>query len=253
MLYRSGSRVLSTDIIKTLSSCGIVITTYHEVMSQYPKCDPPKHIVQDINLNEWWANYYESNKGPLLKITWHRIILDESHLIKNPEGRTSNACRHLSGKYRWLVTGTPIQNGIEELFAYFHFLGVQGAGKYEDFKKNYAKRSAQCNERLDAVLRSIMIRRTGSDELFGRPILSLPELDHQTIILEFNPTERAIYQIVRARFIARINEWSMGGSAIKNHRNMFVMLLRLRQMCAHPLLIANTMKDLLEAEDLEKL
>ncbi len=107
--------------------------------------------------------------------------------------------------------------------------------------------------RLHGFLRKIMLRRTNADEMFGRPILSLPNLDHETKALSFSKVERAIYHIVRARFINKINEWSSGGQIEKRYNNIFVMLLRLRQICAHILLVQGAMKDLLEAEDLERL
>ena len=133
------------------------------------------------------------------------------------------------------------------------FLKAEGAANFQQFKENYCKNNEKCLERVEAVLRTIMKRRTGSDEMFGRPILSLPSLRHETIVIEFNETEKAIYLMLRARFIERINQWSVGGTLQKNHRNLLVMLVRLRQMCAHILIVVPTLKDLLATEDLEKL
>jgi len=182
-----------------------------------------------------------------------RVILDEAQIIKNHESRTSKACRQLTSKYKWVITGTPLSNRLEELFAYFDFLGIEGAGSFEQFKKNYGQRNDVSLGRLDAILRKVMIRRTGADRLFGAPLTNLPALDHQTISVNFNPVEKAIYSIVRQRFIARINDWSAVGRINELSRNIFVMLLRLRQMCAHVLMVSTTIRDLLETEDIEKL
>lgn len=222
-------------------------------MRQYPKCEPPAEIVSDKGKDDWWRNYYEKNKGPFLRMPFFRIILDEAQIIKNHESRTSKACRLLTSKYRWVITGTPLSNCLEELYSYFDFLGVEGAGSFEQFKKNFGKRSDLTMQRLDAILRKIMIRRTGSDRMFGAPLTSLPALDHQTISVEFNTVEKAIYSIVRRRFITRINDWSAAGRVNQLSRSIFVMLLRLRQMCAHVLMASTTIRDLLEAEDVEKL
>jgi len=133
-------------------------------MSQYPKCEPPVEIVSDKGKDEWWRNHYEKNKGPFLRMPFFRVILDEAQIIKNHESRTSKACRQLTSKYKWVITGTPLSNRLEELFAYFDFLGIEGAGSFEQFKKNYGQRNDVSLGRLDAILRKVMIRRTGADE-----------------------------------------------------------------------------------------
>lgn len=222
-------------------------------MSNYPKCDPPAHLVTDKLKDAWWDDHYNKNKGPLLRIPFYRIILDEAQIIKNHESRTSKACRLLTAKYKWVLSGTPLSNCMEELFSYFSFLGVSGAGSFAQFKNNYAKRNDTTMRRLDAILRTIMIRRTGADRLLGKPLVTLPALDHQTIEVAFSPIERAIYTVVRQRFINRINDWSTSGSIGQLSRNIFVMLLRLRQMCAHIFMVSTTVRDLLETEDIEKL
>lgn len=98
-----------------------------------------------------------------------------------------------------------------------------------------------------------MIRRTHVDTLFGRPLLKLPEIKNETVVLNFTDFERCIYNIVRARFIARINKYSRKGELDKQYRNVFVMLLRLRQLTGHVLMIQETLEDLLTYEDVEKL
>lgn len=186
-------------------------------------------------------------------VKFHRIILDEAQIIKNHESRTSKACRNLSAKYKWVLSGTPLSNRMEELYPYFQFLGVEGSGTFAQFQHNYAKRNDITTARLDAMLRTVMIRRTGSSRLFGAPLTSLPALDYHTVEIPFNAVERAIYSVMRQRFIARINDWSRSNKMSQMSKNIFVMLLRLRQMCAHVLIVSMAMRDLLESEDVEKL
>lgn len=252
-VHRSGSRVQSLDPVATLKSYGIVITTYQEVMQNYPSTEAPSHLVTEEEKAKWWAAYYEKHKGPLLRVSWHRVILDECQQIKNHLAKTSVACRMLCAKYRWLLSGTPLQNGLEDLGGYFMFLNVPGAGNWSNFQKNFSGRSENKYQRLDAILRAIMVRRTGSNTMFGRPILSLPALSHETVLIELHPTERAIYNIVKVRFKQKLNSWSINGVLQKHARNILTMFLRLRQMCAHVLIVIPLIRDLLEAEDLEKL
>lgn len=98
-----------------------------------------------------------------------------------------------------------------------------------------------------------MIRRTHLDTMFGRPLLQLPGITTNTVKVEFNECEKAIYKIVKNRFIAKIRIYARSGSLDKKFQSIFVLYLRLRQLVAHILLIQQTLKDLLETEDLEKL
>ncbi|KAK5083779.1 hypothetical protein LTR05_006284 [Lithohypha guttulata] len=233
--YRASHCVHIRDIPKHLAKFQVVIATYNEAKDQ------------------WWERHYEENRGPLLRMRFYRVILDEAHTIKNHESRTSIACRRLSAKRKWVITGTPLSNRMEELYSYFNFLGVSGSTSFAQFKHNYAKRNDCTMQRLDAILRKVMTRRTLGDRLFGRPLTKLPRLDYETRSIPFNEVEHGIYTIVRQRFINRINSWTASGKIGQSKHHMFVMLLRLRQMCAHVLMITNTFKDLLETEDLEKM
>ena len=98
-----------------------------------------------------------------------------------------------------------------------------------------------------------MIRRTHLDTIFGRPLLQLPGIASNTVSVEFNDCEKAIYKIVKSRFIAKIRTYARSGELDKKYQSIFVLYLRLRQLVGHILLVQQTLKDLLEAEDLEKL
>ena len=254
MLYRSGARVISEDAVKTLGRCGVIITTYHEILSQYPKFKPPKYLSSKEEIDSWWEKHFEGTKGPFFRLVLQRIILDEAQIFKNHESSTSIAVRALRGKYRWTITGTPIQNTVEEFYPYFDFLKVSNSGTLDCFRSNFGSKSERTMSRLHAVLQSIMLRRTGQDTLFDRPIVKLPALDHETEYLDWqNDTEKAIYNIIRRRFHARVQSWVLGGEIERQYRVIFVMFLRLRQICGHILLAQATIQDLLEAEDIEKL
>ena len=104
------------------------------------------------------------------------------------------------------MSGTPIQNGVWEFYPYFSFLQVKHTGNYKTFKKNFCdKKRPVTMERLHEVLRMFMIRRTHAEKIFDRPVLKLPATSQRTTEVKFNDIERAIYDIVRKRFIKRIN------------------------------------------------
>ena len=98
--------------------------------------------------------------GNLFKVYFHRVILDEGHAIKNYHSATSKACIHLRSKYHWIVSGTPIQNTLAELYPYMRFLRCRFSATWIDFKKKYGlpndERAAQ--ELVD-LMTSITLKR----------------------------------------------------------------------------------------------
>jgi SNF2 family DNA or RNA helicase len=107
-------------------------------------------------------------------------------------------CKHL--------TGTPIQNRLDELFPYFKFLRVKHTGSISVFRQNFClKDSDVCNKRLHSMLAGMMVRRTHSDTVLGAPLIKLPKNTQETIKLKFNKVERHIYELVRMRCVKAIN------------------------------------------------
>ena len=103
------------------------------------------------------------------------------------------------------------------------------------------------------IPKQFMIRRTHLDKLFNARLLDLPKPHQSTLTLEFNDVERQIYEIVRKRFIERVNCMSKDGQLHKKFSSIWTMVLRLRQMTASVLLILDPCFPLLEREDFEKL
>lgn len=66
-VYKSSSGIESVDVCRSLQQYQVVITTYHQVMANYPKCVPPLHITTEKGKDEWWEKYYLENRGPLLR------------------------------------------------------------------------------------------------------------------------------------------------------------------------------------------
>ncbi|KAL9035346.1 MAG: hypothetical protein Q9214_006624, partial [Letrouitia sp. 1 TL-2023] len=249
-----GSKIKGPGAIHALQAADIVITTYDEVRLSYPKFKPPGHLVQPAEIRAWWESYYAKERGLLHQVHWYRLILDEAQAIKNRDSQTSIACRGLISKLRWAVSATPIQNNIEELYPFFKFLRVKHTGTFETFKENFCDtENEDSTMRLYAFLRQFMMRRTHADSLFGRPLIVLPKNSERTITVDFNEVERALYEAVRNRFLQIVTKFNNAGLLEKNYRNILHMLLRLRQLTAHPFMLQNTIEDILEMEDIEKL
>ncbi|CAO2654805.1 Nn.00g115380.m01.CDS01 [Neocucurbitaria sp. VM-36] len=254
MRYGAGTRVDSNHAFNILAAHDIVLTTYTEIMKSYPKNEPPIECQTAEQKIDWWKETYDQQRGILHRGMFLRVVLDEAQAIKNHMGRTSIACRALIAQHKWALSGTPILNSLTELYPYFKFLGVPHTGSFKIFKHNYCDKGGTENaERLLVRLSQFMIRRTHADEMFGAPILKLPQADQTTYWCQFNSVERQIYEIVRIRFSRCINMWAQKGDLEKSYSNALVMLLRLRQLTAHVLMLQFVMRDLLEWEDIERI
>ncbi|KAH8900083.1 hypothetical protein GQ53DRAFT_595648, partial [Thozetella sp. PMI_491] len=100
----------------------IVVTSYQEVANAHPSEEKLKRCASMKLNNENWAGEFDRALGQLFRVKFHRVVLDEAHAIKNYRSRTSRACSALSSKYRWALSGTPIQNSIDELYPYMRFI-----------------------------------------------------------------------------------------------------------------------------------
>jgi SNF2 family DNA or RNA helicase len=108
--YKASSKIP----MEVLQDLDIVLTSYHEVMNQFPFPDQKaRESIAQMGYKKWWRHACKS-LGDLHKVSWYRVVLDEAHAIKNNSARTSLACQNLKSIYRWCLTGTPLLNRLEE-------------------------------------------------------------------------------------------------------------------------------------------
>lgn len=107
---------------------------------------------------------FDSIARPLAKVGWFRVVLDEAQSIKNHRTQVARACWGLRAKRRWCLSGTPIQNAIDDLYSYFRFLRYDPYAAYKSFcstiKIPIQKNPVKGYKKLQAVLKTIMLRRT---------------------------------------------------------------------------------------------
>ncbi|KAL3522226.1 hypothetical protein ACH5RR_015060 [Cinchona calisaya] len=178
---------------------------------------------------------------PLAGVGWFRVVLDEAQSIKNHRTQVARACWGLRAKRRWCLSGTPIQNAVDDLYSYFRFLKYEPYSAYKDFcsgiKVPIQRNPVNGYKKLQAVLRTIMLRRTKGTILDGEPIIKLPPKTIKLYKLDFTPGERDFYRRLEADSCARFAEYAAAGTVKQNYVNILLMLLRLRQACDHPLLV----------------
>ncbi|CAL8466655.1 g6191 [Coccomyxa elongata] len=176
--------------------------------------------------------------GPLFEVDWHRVVLDEAQAIKNAHTLASHASRCLKTSRRWCLSGTPIQNSVDDLFSYFRFLRYEPYSRHAAFK-SMLREPLQCDPNhgsklLRAALQGVLLRRTKASRLDGKPLVELPERQVELVRLRFSASERAAYDELQRSSMAQIKAFKGAGA---NYMNMLLLLLRLRQACNHPWLV----------------
>lgn len=183
----------------------------------------------------------DSEGGALARVRWTRVILDEAQTIKNHRTQVARACCSLRAKRRWCLSGTPIQNAIEDLFSYFRFLKYTPYDTYKSFyegiKHRISRDSTTGYRKLQAVLRAIMLRRTKATLIDGEPIIKLPKKTINLSKVDFSAEERAFYMQLEADSRSQFKAYAAAGTVNQNYANILLMLLRLRQACDHPFLV----------------
>ncbi|KAH8744671.1 SWI/SNF family DNA-dependent ATPase-like protein, partial [Diaporthe sp. PMI_573] len=179
---------------------------------------------------------------------FYRVILDEAQCIKNDKTLQARGSCSLRGTYRWCLTGTPMMNGIHELFSLIKFLKIKPYHEQKEFNKTfgsltprtgrgrsageYAKTKAM--DALRVLLKAIMLRRMKSSTLDGKPLLTLPPKTEAVAHVEFSEDERQFYTDLENKSRITFNKYLRAGTVGKNYSNILVLLLRLRQACCHP-------------------
>ncbi|CAM9826592.1 unnamed protein product, partial [Ectocarpus sp. 6 AP-2014] len=172
--------------------------------------------------------------GGLLGVRWSRVILDEAHSIRNTNTEQSRACLRLEADQRWAVTGTPIQNSLDDMAALLAFLRHEPWSDRGWWRKvisdPYKDGDAEALRRLKTVLAPILLRRTKSTlDSRGRPIVELPPKTVEIVRLQLSAEEREFYEALKKRSKIEFEGYVAAGTVMKSYIAILTLLLRLRQ------------------------
>jgi len=185
----------------------------------------------DLTLTTWALLRLDADV--LCAVDWQSVVLDESQAIKNPDSQVARAAYRLPGRFRLALTGTPVENRLEELWSQLQFLSPGWLGPRADFEERYAKpiaaSDAEAAERLRARVRPFVLRR-----LKREVAPELPPRSEQVLHVELADAERRVYDAVRAATQKEVVERLEGGA---NALQVLEALLRLRQAACHPGLV----------------
>ncbi len=169
----------------------------------------------------------------LSAVKWQALVLDEAQAIKNPDSQTARAAYALPASFRLALTGTPVENRLDELWSLMHFANRGLLGGRSEFDERHARPIAEGQAGAAAALRQrvkpFLLRRLKQDVA--------PELPPRTdavLRVELGDGERAVYDAVRAAtqkdLLALLDEGKGVMQALE-------ALLRLRQAACHPALV----------------
>lgn len=242
---------------EAIASNDVVLISYQTLANEFKKhwperlkSDskqlPPIPDIKAMNSlktkNEYWSPFFSN------ETQFYRMILDEGQNIKNKETQAAKACCTVNSMYRWILSGTPIQNNMEELFSLIRFLRIPPYSREERFqrdigkpfsnlKQNYDSESRkQAMKKVRVLLRAIMLRRSKSDKIDGKSILELPPKTVKTDEKALEGDELEFYKQLEAKnkkMAKKLLESKVQG----NYSSVLTLLLRLRQACCHPELV----------------
>ncbi|KAL8932476.1 MAG: hypothetical protein Q9211_006289, partial [Gyalolechia sp. 1 TL-2023] len=232
-----------TKRYEDLRKYDVVITTYQILVSEH-------------------GSSSERDDGPKVGcfgLHWYRVILDEAHTIKNRNAKAAQACYAVRAEYRWCLTGTPMQNNLDELQSLIKFLRIKPYNDLAIWRDQITRPLSQgrggiAMRRLQYYLKAFMKRRT-KDVLKAEGALNpggkattkgsnlngfkITERRIESIEAEFSPEELKFYQRLEQRTDKSLEK--MMGDEKMSYASALVLLLRLRQACNHPRLVGGSM------------
>ena len=227
------------DQIKEHTKSGSIL--YHVYHGQGREKNPFKLSDNDVVITTYGTAQAEmesktradSATSPLLRVRWFRIMLDEAHTIRESKSGQARAMFKLFADRRWALTGTPIQNRLEDLGSICSFLRLYPYDSMSRFNQ-YIKGPAQSGDtgflkRLRVMVDSFTLRR-------NRDQIELPDRQDLVVELEFSEEERRLHEFFRQYFSVKVKEMNLekkeNGTGLQYNRVLQGITV-LRLICAH--------------------
>lgn len=224
-VYHGSNRCQDPD---ELSEHDLIITTYSIVSS------------------EFFKRGRKNEKSPLFETNFFRIILDEAHQIREQSTKQFQAVCSLSAQRRWAVTGTPVQNKLDDLGALIKFLRIQPYNEKGGFAQfimsPFKNADPEILPKLRLLVDTITLRRL-------KDRIDLPARHDVIVRLPFSDEENELYQFFAKYSDSQmkvITSQRMKSLVGKSYVHILQAIMRLRLICAHG-------QDLLRDEDLKML
>jgi len=166
------------------------------------------------------------------KVQWGGVVLDEAHNIKNPATKQAQVSRRLKAGYRFALTGTPLENRLQDLWSILHFINPGYLGSAEAFQRNFAGPierglDTSVSDRLRALTGPFILRRLKTDTSI---IKDLPPKNEMKEYCGLTKEQAALYRAVTQESLRQI----AASNGIQRRGIILATLTKLKQVCNHP-------------------
>ncbi|HLO87091.1 MAG TPA: DEAD/DEAH box helicase [Nostocaceae cyanobacterium] len=168
----------------------------------------------------------------LQSISWQIVVLDEAQNVKNPDAKQSQAVRQLETTFRIALTGTPVENRLQELWSILDFLNPGYLGNKQFFQRRFAMPiqkygdAASLNQ-LRALVQPFILRRLKTDKSI---IQDLPDKQEMTVFCGLSAEQATLYQQLVETSLTEIDQ----AEGLQRKGMILALLVKLKQICNHP-------------------
>ncbi|BAZ17281.1 protein splicing site [Calothrix sp. NIES-4071] len=168
----------------------------------------------------------------LQTVEWQLVVLDEAQNIKNSDAKQSQAVRQLETTFRVALTGTPVENRLQELWSILDFLNPGYLGNKQFFQRRFAAPVEKYGDtsslgQLRSLVQPFILRRLKTDREI---IQDLPEKQEMTVFCGLSSEQAKLYQQVVEESLAEIDE----AEGVQRRGMILALLVKLKQVCNHP-------------------
>mgnify|MGYP000075897941 CR=1 FL=1 len=166
---------------------------------------------------------------------WQGLVLDEAQNIKNSESQQSKIVRQIEASFKIALTGTPVENRLQELWSILEFLNPGYLGARNFFQRRFAIPIEKYGDReslqsLRSLVRPFILRRLKTDKSI---IQDLPEKQEMTVFCGLATEQATLYQQIVETSIAELES----AEGIQRRGMILALLVKLKQLCNHPALL----------------
>jgi len=204
----------------------------HHGSDRITQTDELKKLRKEHNVVITSFNLVRSDSALFKSQTWHRIVVDEAQNIKNPGSAQTRVICSLKSTHRLVLTGTPVENRLMDMWSLFHFLTPGYLGNKAGFRKTYElpiqrNRDPVKTKQLQKLVRPFILRRMKTDPGI---IDDLPAKVEQKVYCSLTREQALLYEAA----VKEVEQQLESVEGIKRKGIMLSTLTRLKQICNHP-------------------